>query len=172
MQRNVIYQGKILTLVTLDNRWEVVEHADAICVLALRGDEVLGVRQHRPAIGRDTWELPAGLLGPGETPIEAARRELAEEAQLTGTLTLLTQSYTSPGFCQEKLYLFEATELSATSGRPDDGEEVTVEWRKLRKTWHEIACGILATSAPTTLGLAIALARRGGYERPVQPRGA
>lgn len=161
MQRNVIYQGKILTLVTLDQRWEVVEHADAVCILALRGDEVLGVRQHRPAIGYDTWELPAGLIDPGETPVEAARRELAEEAQLSGRLKLLTQVYTSPGFCQEKLYLFEASELSAALGHPDDGEEVAVEWRELRQTWQDIAGGVLATSAPTTLGLAVALARRG-----------
>lgn len=161
MKRDVLYQGKILTLTTLDDRWEVVEHADAVCILALRGDEVLGVRQRRPAIGRDTWELPAGLIEPGETPHDAAERELAEETQLSGILTLITQVYTSPGFCQEKIYLFEADELRAASARPDDGEEVAVEWRPLRQTWQEVARGELATSAPTALGLAVALARRG-----------
>ena len=102
MKRDVIYEGNILTLLTLDDRWEVVEHAEAVAVLALRGASILGVTQHRPAIGKPTWEVPAGLVDPGETPLQAAKRELAEETQLTGELSLLTQLYSSPGFTDEK----------------------------------------------------------------------
>lgn len=161
MTREPIYQGKILNLVKLEQRWEVVEHAPAVCILALNEQQVLGVRQPRPAIECHTWELPAGLIDPGESPHDAALRELAEETQLSGTLSLITQVYTSPGFCTEKLYLFEARELRPASGKPDEGEDVTAEWRDLLSSWRALQRGELATSAPTALGLSVALARLG-----------
>lgn len=162
MKRQTIYSGSILTLYKLGDRYEVVAHQDAVCVLALRGDLVLGVRQSRPALGGDTWELPAGLIDKGEDPASAAKRELAEEAQLTGALTLISQAYTSPGYCNEKIYIFEATGLSPAAGERDEGEELSIEWRDLGEAWQEVREGRLATSAPTALALAYALGRKGG----------
>ncbi len=161
-EKDVIYRGKILNLVKLDNRWEVVEHQPAVCVLVIRDEQVLGVRQQRPAIGGETWELPAGLVDAGEEPAEAAVRELAEETQHRATLTLLAEIYSSPGFSTEKVFIFEATDLSpAPDARPDEGEALVVEWRPLRATYEAIRTGRVASSAHTLLALTHALGRRG-----------
>ena len=80
-RERAVFQGRVVDLVVLDERWEVVRHAPAVAVLAR--DElgrVLGVVQRRPAVDARTWELPAGLIDPGETAHAAAARELAEEA--------------------------------------------------------------------------------------------
>ncbi len=160
MKREVRFEGKLLTLVTLDDHWEVVEHVSAVCVLALRkspsGLEVLGVSQHRPAIGQETWELPAGLIDEGETPEAAAGRELVEETGLSGTLTLVTQMYSSPGYSTEKLYLFEATDLLEVPHDPDPNEPLTVQWRPIKEVWRDVKEGRVATSAPTLVALAYA----------------
>jgi ADP-ribose pyrophosphatase len=162
MKRTLIHRGKIATLVKLNDRWEVVEHAAAVAVLVVREGRVLGVRQFRPAIGQETWELPAGLVDAGESPLEAAERELAEEVKLRGSLTLVAQGYSSPGFTDEKVYLFEARDLAPYDGEPDYGEGVTPEWRDLRETWQAIQAGEVASSYPTLLGLALALGRAEG----------
>ncbi len=159
--RREIYQGHILTLAVLDGRWEVVEHADAVAVLVQRGRSVLGVRQRRPAIGGATWELPAGLIDPGETPEQAAHRELAEEVQLGGRLEFLTRLYASPGFCDEQIWLYLAHDVVEAEGTPDEGEELAIEWRDAEELWHEVAAGRLATSGATLVGLRHALARLG-----------
>jgi 8-oxo-dGTP pyrophosphatase MutT (NUDIX family) len=159
MKRDVIYEGKIINLVKLDDRWEVIEHPPAVTVLALRGREVLGVTQPRPALGQTTWELPAGLVDEGETPEEAALRELAEETQLTGTLSFIAQAYTSPGFSDEKIYVYEAVDLQEKAGEPDAGEEITIAWRDLDEVWQAIQRGDTLTSAPTAIALAYAVGR-------------
>ena len=163
--REMIYDGKIIRVVRLEGRWEVVEHAPAVAVLVLRQrdaqDEVLLVSQTRPAVGQATWELPAGLIDAGETPEGAARRELAEEVGLDGTLTQLAEVYSSPGFTDEKIYLFEATDLFERTlpGDEDDGFEFA--WKPLADIWREIAGGGVASSTPTLLGLTYALGKRG-----------
>ncbi|MGL4608902.1 MAG: NUDIX domain-containing protein [Trueperaceae bacterium] len=159
MNRKTIYQGHILSLVIQDSKWEIVEHAEAVAVLILRGREVLGVMQPRPAISQTTWELPAGLIDEGETPQEAAKRELAEEVQLTGDLELITQFYTSPGFTNEKLYVFEAKNLSEAYAKPDSDENIQLSWRDVDEVWEEIKAGKVATSSPTVLGLSWARAK-------------
>lgn len=154
-----VYRGRIVDLVVLDERWEVVRHAPAVAVLArdARG-RVLGVVQRRPAVNARTWELPAGLIDPGETPPEAAARELAEEANLTGALTPLAQAYVSPGFTDELVHLFEARDLRPAAGTLDDDEELAVEWRAPQDVWDDVASGALATSMVTLLGIRHALA--------------
>ena len=157
-----VFRGRIVELVVLDDRWEVVRHADAVAVLASDADgRVLGGRQHRPAVDATTWELPAGLIDPGERPEQAAARELAEEAQLAGTLRPLAAGYVSPGFTDERVHLFEATDLRPAPGRPDDGEELTLSWLDPADAWARAARGEFATSMVTLLGLRHALARRG-----------
>ncbi len=154
--RRLIYQGKVLRLSLQDN-WEIIEHQDAVAVLGLRNEMILGVRQHRPAIGQDTWEVPAGLIDAGESPIDAARRELAEEAQLSGRLELISQFYSSPGFCNEKIYLYRATDLVDAEGQTDPDEDLSVVWSDLQSLWHAIREGKLASSAPSVLAIHYAL---------------
>lgn len=159
--RDVKFRGRLFTTAVLDGRWEVVEHPDAVAVVVARGREVLGVRQARPAIARTTWEIPAGLIEPGEAPEQAAARELAEEAQLGGDLTLVSRLYCSPGFCDEQVYLFELTNGRQASGAPDDGEVLTLEWRDALDVWRSVQAGAEATSGVTLLGLRHVLARTG-----------
>lgn len=161
MSRTRIYEGKIVTLEVLDGRWEVARHASAVAVLVVRDGLVLGVRQRRPAIDADTWELPAGLIDPGESPAEAAARELREETQLCGRLEPLSRAYVSPGFTDEEVHLFEAHDLEACDGTPDETESLIVEWQDPKDAWRDIAAGRLASSAITALGLRHAMARLG-----------
>ena len=159
-----VFRGRVVELVVLDERWEVVRHAEAVAVLAVddRG-RVLGVRQRRPAVAASTWELPAGLIDPGESPARAAARELAEEAQLAATLVPLAVGYVSPGFTDERVHLFEASDLRPAAGRPDDGEELQVEWLELDAAWQAAATGELVTSMVTLLGLRHAVASRADH---------
>jgi 8-oxo-dGTP pyrophosphatase MutT (NUDIX family) len=169
--RETIYEGTIVTLEVEDGFWEIVRHADAVAVLAVdEGGRVLGVRQERRAIASETWEIPAGLIDAGETPAQAAARELAEEAQLTGTLRELISFYVSPGFTDERVHLFVASDLRPQGGRsPDAGEVVHVEWRDPLETWRAVAAGALATSGVTLLGLRHLLALRGDEVEPAAP---
>lgn len=156
MAEDIIYEGRILTLVTLEDTWEVIRHAEAVAILALRGREVLGVVQRRPAVGGDTWEVPAGLIDEGETPEQAALRELAEETQLTGTPELLTQFYSSPGFTDEKIYLYRVTNLSPAEGEADEGEDLEIVWRDVDELWEEVRSGTTLSSGPSVLALNLA----------------
>ncbi|NLG08006.1 MAG: NUDIX hydrolase [Deinococcales bacterium] len=159
--REVIFDGRIVRLVVLDGKWEVVEHADAVGVLVARGRQVLGVRQPRVAIGRDSWEVPAGLVDPDEDPLRAAAREMAEEAQLGGRFELIARFYTSPGFTDEETYLYELHEAAPVDGTPEADEELTLEWRDALEAWEAIKDGRLATSSVTAVALRHVLAREG-----------
>ncbi len=149
-----VYEGRIVDLVLLPNGYEVVRHASAVAVLARDADgRVLGVVQRRPAIDAHTWELPAGLIDPGETPLDAAARELAEEANLAGDLRLVNAAFVSPGFTDERVHLFEATALRPAAGSLDPDEELEVVWRHPAEVWAEAARGEVQTSMVTLLGL-------------------
>lgn len=90
---------------------EVVEHGGGVAVLALTAErQVILIRQRRYPIGRALLEIPAGLLDrPGEAPVEAAVRELGEEAGYRpGRIAEVAAFYTSPGFTDERLTLFRA----------------------------------------------------------------
>lgn len=129
MSKKVLYDGRVVRLELLDDRWEVVRHAPAVTVLALndRG-EMLLVKQFRPAVGAFTLEAPAGLMDDGETPEQAARRELQEEAGFDADLTLLTRFYVSPGFTDEELHVFRATNLRESRLPMDDDEDIEIVW--------------------------------------------
>ena len=166
--RETVYEGKIVTLEIEDGRWEIVRHADAVAVLAVGADgRVLGVWQQRPAVEAETWELPAGLIDAGESPAQAAERELAEETQLAGTLRELISLYVSPGFTDERVHLFVATDLREQAGQSlDHGEEVRVAWLDPLAAWQAVAAGEMVTSGVTLLGLRHLLALRGQEVSP------
>jgi 8-oxo-dGTP pyrophosphatase MutT (NUDIX family) len=107
-------------------RREYVRHTGAVAVLALDdANRVLFLRQYRHPVGMELWELPAGLLDvDGESPLEAARRELAEEADLRAERwDVLLDWFNSPGGMTEALRLYLARDVS---GVPE-GERHTRE---------------------------------------------
>ena len=100
---------------------EVVHHGGAVGIVALDDeDRVVMLRQYRHPVGEHLWEVPAGLLDvDGEAPVDAARRELAEEVQLSAERwSLLTTHHPSPGLCDEKVLLYLAEGLSPVD-RPE-----------------------------------------------------
>lgn len=132
-----IYQGRVVGLridtVRLPNGdtsdREIVEHGSAIVVVPIDDHgRILMVRQYRKAIEQALLELPAGGMDPGETPEEAVLREMQEETGfLPRKLEALGGFYTAPGFCQEYLHLFLATDLTPSKLAQDHDENVEVE---------------------------------------------
>ncbi len=145
-----IYDGHILKLELLENKWEVIRHADAVAVLALNdAGEMLLVRQFRRAVDAHTLEAPAGLIDGEESPEAAARRELQEEAGLDGEVRLLTRFYSSPGFCDEQLYVFQATGLRESKLPHDEDEDIEVVWMAPQKVLDGMREGRIVGSAST-----------------------
>lgn len=132
-----IYDGKILKL-RLDtvelpdgssSKREIVEHSGGVAVVAVTDSgELLMVRQYRKAMEKELLELPAGKLEAGEDPLECAERELREETGYkAGSIELLSEFYTAPGFCSEKVYVYIAKELEFVGEALDEGEFLEVE---------------------------------------------
>ncbi len=102
---------------------EVVKHAGGVVILAVKDDKILLVKQFRYPFKEIMYELPAGKLEAGEDPFEAAKRELEEETgYCADKWTNLGYVCTSPGYSDEKLYLYKAEDLKFTHCHPDDGE--------------------------------------------------
>lgn len=131
-----IFQGRIIKLekhtVELPNgrqaEREVIRHPGAAAILAEpEPSHLLLVRQYRKAPEEVLWEIPAGKIDRGETPIAAAVRELREETGYeAASVELMYEFFTSPGFADEKLSLFFASGLKAGEQRPDEDEFVDV----------------------------------------------
>ena len=132
LDSRIIYEGHIITLRLDTARMpdgasaprEVAHHPGGVAILPLDDDgNVTLVEQFRYPLGRVITEIPAGKLEPGEDPRKAALRELEEEVGLIpDTLTSLGEIWTSPGFCDETIYLYLATGLRPGTVHPDDDE--------------------------------------------------
>jgi 8-oxo-dGTP pyrophosphatase MutT (NUDIX family) len=108
---------------------EVVSHPGAVVMVAHDEHHLHMVRQPREAVGEERLlELPAGKLDvEGESPLEAAQRELAEEVgKRAAGWRELKRIYTSPGFTDEQAWIFLATGLSDVPAEPDAEERIEV----------------------------------------------
>src|SRR3712207_7219723 len=126
LSSEVVYPGKLISVARDTVREggqtyvrEVVRHPGGAAVVPLFEDGgVAFVSQYRHPARKYVLELPAGKLDPGERPAEAAARELEEElGVVAGRLEQLSEFYTTPGFCAERLWVFLATELRETESR-------------------------------------------------------
>lgn len=131
-----IFAGKVIslqvdTVALADGRTatrEIVKHPGAAAVMALLDGKLLVVEQFRKPLEKFQIEIPAGKLDPGEDPLTAAARELEEETGYRAKeLKLLSSFYTSPGFADEKLYIYFTDQIEQGVQNPDDDEDLKVE---------------------------------------------
>ncbi len=161
MNRN-IYKGRIVNLnletVTLPNgatvELEVIHHPGAAAVVPMKDERaVILIRQYRHAVGGYIYEIPAGKLHPGEDPRECANRELEEEIGYKAeTLEHVTSVYTTPGFTDEVIHIYKATQLQ--KGKQDLGHDEVLEIAEfpLERTIAMIREGVIQ-DAKTIVGL-------------------
>jgi len=108
---------------------ELIQHPPSVVLIVHEGGELVLVRQSRPGSGTRTLELPSGKLEEGETPADAAIRELAEECGLAAdVLSALGTFWAAPGYSTELVHVFEVSELrKAAPADLDDDEDIEVE---------------------------------------------
>ena len=134
IKSDTIYDGKILKLrvdtVELENKKyskrEIVDHQKGVGIIAFDDEGKLWmVKQYRKAIDKVTLEIPAGLVESNELPIETAKRELQEEiGYFPENISYLFDMHASPGFTNDKLSFFIASDLVQSKLDQDEDENV------------------------------------------------
>lgn len=162
-----IYKGKQVELIVDSikehgriHAREVVLHPGSAVILAVDSNQtVFLVRQYRHATRKYLLELPAGSLEPGERPEDTAVRELEEEVGLRAqNLEKLSEFFVSPGFLQEKMWLFLATELTQVEQRLEDDEFLEIIRLPLAEALERVMSGEIQ-DAKTIIGLVFAASR-------------
>jgi ADP-ribose pyrophosphatase len=128
-----IFRGRKLWIenkkITLPNGFVkdavIVHPKNAVAILPVTGTGYRLLRQYRYAVGQYIYEAPAGTMEDGENPLETAHRELIEEAGVAAK-TMIPRGfiYTTPGYTDEKIFLFEARDLSPSHEFGKDADEV------------------------------------------------
>lgn len=136
LEKKIIFKNDLLCikeeLLELPNGkqaiWNMIVASDAVAILAVTDeDKVLLVKQYRPAVKNKLLEVPSGIIDEGESPEEAAFRELEEETGYRAEkLEKLGTFYTSPGFSHSQLHLYKAFNLIKTQQDLDDAEFLEV----------------------------------------------
>jgi ADP-ribose pyrophosphatase len=127
VRSTTVYRGRVLDLVVEEwdgHEREIVVHPGSVAIVAVDDERcVTLVRQLREPVRRQLIELPAGTIEPEEEPVEAAKRELAEEAGLHGgKWSKLGACFTTPGFCDERMDMFLAEHVERGAARPESDE--------------------------------------------------
>ncbi|MDA0734995.1 MAG: NUDIX hydrolase [Chloroflexi bacterium] len=151
LESKTMFQGKILNLrvdtVRLPNgrvaTREVAEHSNSVCIVPIdhNGDVVL-VRQYRTPVKGALLELPAGGVEEGEVSEETVQRELQEEiGYRAGKLQHLSNFWLAPGWCDEYMHTYLATDLIESKLVGDDDENIVVERVSLDRALELIGNG-------------------------------
>jgi ADP-ribose pyrophosphatase len=121
----------------------IIQHPGSAVMMAIdEKKRVLLVRQYRLPARQFLWELPAGRVDPGETPLKAAKRELIEETGMRAKKwSKLVSYYPSPGFLAEKMNLFVATGLTQGESAPMEDERIETRWFPAREIEELIRAG-------------------------------
>src|SRR5581483_3437011 len=121
----------------------VVRHAGSAVMMPVdQRRRILLVRPYRLPAAKYLWELPAGRLDPGEKPLQAAKRELAEETGYKArTWKKLVSFFPSPGYVEEKMTIFLATDLTQGEATPMEDERIETRWFTSRDVGHLIRSG-------------------------------
>ena len=164
-----IYRGRIFD-VTVDTvregdqtyTREVVHHPGSAVIIPVFSDGTVAlVRQYRHPAVRYLLEAPAGTLNKGERPEEGAARELEEELGVVAkNLEKLSEFFVSPGFCEEKMWVYLATDLIETKQRLEDDELLDVVRLPFSQALEKITDGEIE-DAKTIIGLMLAAPRIG-----------
>jgi ADP-ribose pyrophosphatase len=171
-----LYQGKILSLrrdrVRLPSGRltirEVVEHSDSVCMVPLdEAGNVVLVRQYRTPTESALLEVPAGGIEDGEVSEQAVLRELQEEIGYTaGSLRLLSGFWLAPGWCDEFMYAYLATDLIPSRMDPDDDEIIETVRVPLNETLGLIEQGAIQDAKSiASLLLAMQVVSSAGFVR-------
>jgi ADP-ribose pyrophosphatase len=153
-----VYEGKVINLRVDTLRRpngephdvEVVEHAEAVvAIVRPTPGEMLLVRQYRHPLARDNWEVVAGGMNPGESPEDAAARELREETgYIAHRVTRLWSAFSAPGFCDELLHfcLVHGYDIGEREGFDAGEEEMQLAIFALDELWRKIRANELPDS--------------------------
>jgi ADP-ribose pyrophosphatase len=151
-----VFKGEILNLRIDEIRMtdgsvgtrEIVEHGDAVAVVPIdREGNILLVKQYRRAAKKDLLEIPAGGIEPGENPDDTVCREMQEEiGYLPKKITKMGGFYASPGYNEEYLYLYLATDLVPARLHAEDTDSIEVVPVPLKKITDYIKSGKICDS--------------------------
>jgi ADP-ribose pyrophosphatase len=173
----ISFEGKVFDVSTdtieegdLTYEREVVRHPGSAVIVPVFADETVAlVKQYRHPAVRYLLEVPAGSLSEGERPEAGAARELEEELGLVaGKLEKLAEFFVSPGFLEEKMWLYLATDLTETQQNLDDDEVIEVVRIPFSQALEMISDGEIE-DAKTIIGLLLAGPRLGSPTLELTP---
>ena len=149
--RTTVYHGKVFELVrenvTLENGTttdlEFIEHPGATAIIPFLDDKrIVLLKQYRHALKKYIWEIPAGTLDPQEEIISCAKRELIEETGYSaGQWHRLGEITPVPGYSNERIHIFLATELQPADQNLDEDEVIQVQALDFLKAFEMIGDG-------------------------------
>ncbi len=168
IEKSTLHRGRVFRLVrekvTLSNGTtadlDLIRHPGAAAMVPLAQDNsLILVRQYRHAVGDFLWEIPAGTLNPKEKPLECAKRELIEEIGYSaGRWEKLGEIIPVPGYSDERIHIFLATELDPAEQKLDPDEILNVHQIPMEKAFEMIEAGAIQDSK-TISSLFLARAR-------------
>ena len=129
-----------------DKIYHIVTHPGACAVLPIDNEgNLIFVRQYRHAVGKILLEIPAGIIDDGENPLTCAKRELREETGYNGkSIKPMIDILTTPGFTNEKLYLYIAKDLFHDPLIAEDSDEIDVIKYSLNESLQMVMSGKIA----------------------------